>query len=262
MNLGIVRKVIFMNASRKAFDNLVTRGENSKVYTEHACFLYVDFINQDGKLESVFFKNEYYYKDGEIVELDKQGANFTIKGKLSLEELKSQIDTLKLLLDKETQMLMEERALIKEQFGELEAEIYDYERENVINVLKTVIDPNIIKGFRANLIALAQSLMANQSELPREQYEGYYLLLMHLTNNFEQINRQLSLCGEERIDVKLVRDLYNIVRRTRGVSSSWFSQPIVEGIDSFEGIYGLPENDNFEKKHGTDKYLENKYGSR
>ena len=256
MNLGIVRKVIFMNASRKMFDSLVTRGEYYDYYAKYDCFLYVDYINLDNKLESVFFKNEYYYKDGEIVELDKQGAEFIIKRKLNPGELKNQMDTLKLLLEKEIQMLMEERTLIKEQFGELEAEIYDSERENVINVLKTVIDPDITKSFRAKLIALDQALMANKDELPQEQYEGYYLLLMHLTNNFEQINRQLSLCGEEKIDVKLVRDLYNILFHTRGTSSTWFFYPISEGMDSFERIYGLPEKDNLEKEYGTDKYLE------
>ncbi len=254
MNLGIVRKAILINASGKFFDREVVHNNYYDGYlpslVQYDCFLYVDFINGDGKLESSLFKNKYYYKDGEIVELDKQGADFIIKRKLNLSELKSQTEALKLLLDKETQMLMEERALIKEQFGELEAEIYDSERENVINVLKTVIDPNITKDFREKLIALAKALMTNKTEISKEQREGYWLLVLHLATNFEQINRQLSLCGEKEIDAQLVWDLYEIINyHIQSSASPWFTCPqYFEMDDRFKRIYEPLKKDNLENK--------------
>lgn len=256
MNLGIVRKVILINASGRAFDREVTFSHYDSHYAsmiQYDCFLYVDFINEDGKLESVCFKNEYYYKDGEIVQLDKQGASLIIKRKLSSEELKSQTEALKLLLDKEIQMLMKERDLIREQFGELEAEIYDSERENVINVLKMVIDPNITKGFRDNLIALAQALMENKKEMSKEQREGYWLLVLHLATNFEQINRQLSLCGEKEIDAQLIWDLHEIISyHIQCTASPWFTCPQnFEMDDYFKRTYEILEEDNLENKYGS-----------
>lgn len=252
MNLGIVRAGILINPYRRCVDNLIDVDyEVCASYIQYACYLAVDFCNQEGKLETVTFKNEYYYKRGDCVILDMQDDQPVIKRKLNAEELKGQIDALSILLEQEQSVLAQERAIIKEQFGELEAEIYGCDREEVIRTLKNIVDPSMTKNFKERLLTLQQALLSNESELSREQFKKYLLLVMDLTSNLERINQQLALCGEELIDVQMVYDLYYILTNCtkKAGAPAWFTRPITEAMSCFETVHGsLDENSS--RKYG------------
>ena len=264
MNLGIVSKVVFEKEFESSFNKVFQNGNHDYQYDtpnsvlKYNCLLYVDFINKDGKLERVMFQNEYFYHDGEIVELAYQDDKIMIIRKTTPEELNNQTEALKVLLEKEILMLEEERAIIKEQFGELESEIYDYERENIINILKTLVDQSITKGFRSKLMALAKELVNKSDEWTADQRDRCTLLICHIITNFEQINRQLSLSGEEPLDSQLIRDLYDIVREVP-----------IKRIHRVLEFYVSEEMDRFGVTYGYTKYpsipdinyYKNKYGS-
>lgn len=241
MNLGIVRAGILINPYRRWVDRGIGIDYDAIArYIRYNCYLAVDFCNQEGKLQTFTFKNEYYYKRGDCVILDMQDDQPIIKRKLNAEELKGQIDTLSILLEQEQSVLAQERAIIKEQFGELEAELYSCDREEVINILKNIVDPSMAKNFKERLLTLQQALLSNESELSREQFKRYLLLVMDLTSNLERINQQLALCGEELIDAQMVYDLYYILINCtkKAGSTTWFMRPIVEAMFCFEMVYG------------------------
>lgn len=262
MNLGIVKKVKIMNLTKHSFDNLVKFFEfDDDRFVLSATmigvyFLYVDFINSSGELKTIVFENHYYYKEMTFVFLEEQDGKYVITKQASSEDLKEHIDDLKLLSEKEKEKLEKERQIIKEYYGELKSQIYNSDREDIINYLDNIITGNI-RNLKTKLIDLAKYLLKNANNITQEQYEGYKLLVTDLASNFNKINNQLISIGEEEIDPQLVIDIANILNDYVKCSfPQWKNCPMILEIESFHRKqlikyrYGYVSG--LEKKYGID----------
>lgn len=238
MNLGIVKKVKIINLAEYSFDRL------AKIYLYNdrfdflfamigVYFLYVDFINSSGELKTIVFENNYYYKEMTFVFLEEQDGKYVITKQASPEDLKEYIDDLKLLSEKEKEKLTKERQIIKEHYGELKSQIYNSDREDIINYLDNIITGNM-RNLKVKLIDLAKYLLKNANNITQEQYEGYQLLVMDLASNFNKINNQLISIGEEEIDPQLVIDIANILNDyVKCGLPQWKICPMILEIESF-----------------------------
>ena len=260
MCLGIVRKVIFINSNygrykmAEHFDDYSSFGGFEKAVKIN-CYLYVDFCNQVGKLQTVMFKNQYYYKDFTFVILENNDNQYSITKALDFKELEMQSDDLRFLLEKEKQRLAEERKIINEQYGELESEIYDSAREDIINYIEKIICGDL-KNLRLKLLNLAKYLIENADKITPEQHKRYNLLLMDLSNNFEKINSQLAYIGEKEIELQIIYDIDNILSYiVKCYSPTWFTYPISCELSELE-IKQL-----IRTKRLRDNELKEKYGA-
>ena len=87
MSVGIVRKVKFVNSSPgyhlfKGMVERIDRPENFKIwdFLDATCYLYVDYLNETGKLKTFVFKNQYYYdflEGVEVLERAEEGGRFS-----------------------------------------------------------------------------------------------------------------------------------------------------------------------------------------
>ena len=262
MSLGIVKKVKIMNLTDRYFNKMIMWAyySNNEIdflpAMKGICFLYVDFINSSGELKTIVFANHYYYKEMTFVFLEEQDGKYVITKQASSEDLKEHIDDLKLLSEKEKEKLEKERQIIKEYYGELKSQIYNSDREDIINYLDNIITGNI-RNLKSKLIELARYLLKNTNNINREQYEGYKLLVTDLASNFNKINNQLISIGEEEIDPQLVIDIANILNDYVKCSfPQWKNCPMILEIESFHRKqlikyrYGYVSG--LEKKYGID----------
>lgn len=217
MSIGIVRKVKFVNSSPNyhLFKTMVERIEYPKDFKiwdllDANCYLYVDYLNETGKLKTFVFKNQYYYDDMSIVMLDINGEQIKIDRQISGTEINTYIDDLKEILIKEKEQLARERDIIKTRFGETKAQTYDLDREELIDFMDNIVSGSI-RGLNSKLVSLAKHLINSGKQISEEQFRSYSLLITYLSDNFDKINNLLRVIGEPEIDPQIIYDIYNIL---------------------------------------------------
>lgn len=217
MSIGIVRKVKFVNSSPgyhlfKGMVERIDRPQYFKIwdFLDATCYLYVDYLNETGKLKTFVFKNQYYYDDMSIVMLDINGEQIKIDRQISGTEINDYIDDLKEILTKEKEQLARERDIIKTRFGETKAQTYDLDREELIDFLDNIISGSI-RELNGKLINLAKHLINSGKQISEEQFRSYSLLITYLSDNFDKINNLLRVIGEPEIDPQIIYDIYNIL---------------------------------------------------
>ena len=217
MSVGIVRKVKFVNSSHgyysfKTMIERIDRPQHFKIWDllDATCYLYVDYLNETGKLKTFVFKNQYYYDDMSIVMLDINGEQIKIDRQISGIEINTYIDDLKEILIKEKEQLARERDIIKTRFGETKAQTYDLDREELIDFMDNIVSGSI-RELNSKLANLAKHLINSGKQISEEQFRSYSLLITYLSDNFDKINNLLRVIGEPEIDPQIIYDIYNIL---------------------------------------------------